>query len=531
MAERRAIEMTELAERSAARRNSRMKRRVTCGLRRNYRPCVCVPVCVRARRYTEALEATRRRNRSDVAVASVLETEARQWRQRTYQQRGFLYEFSAYRISPSRFVVLGISSLNFLWVSEGEGCRWVGRDGSRVNGSVWYRDFMRPKTKTDSLAAFCQLWGNTSQAGGYLVMTMDGVESAVFNEQPGQPLEPPPEASLPVHLTWCSQPLYGTLDAGPVWAWAEYHRVYANVSRFIFYDMAAWSPGLTALFAPYFAAGMAAVTDMSGGRRFGFHAGEGALSFITKHQTLAGNDCIHRSLFTSRWVTLHDTDEYLSPVPPHSLHVLLAAHAHAPWLSHGALVVEPSVCQGEAQVVPGTAVLQTAGGLAVAAGGASETSNRSLEPAPGTAGNGTQDGEMQWDEAAVEEAKRRAVELLSRLVFRRPDVWCVRDGAEEQRIESDLCGNWRGHRKLILNPRKTEVVSIHEAREPQKGGVVLNAATELRHFHLSGVVNPVNVRCQTLVPPGEDHVWFVRDTTIADQIRLLGNASAPQPEP
>ncbi|CAI6005909.1 unnamed protein product [Closterium sp. NIES-64] len=404
---------------------------------------------------------------------------------------------------------------------------------------------MRPKTKTDSLAAFCQLWGNTSQAGGYLVMTMDGVESAVFNEQPGQPLEPPPEASLPMHLTWCSQPLYGTLDAGPVWAWAEYHRVYANVSRFIFYDMAAWSPGLTALFAPYFAAGMAAVTDMSGGRRFGFHAGEGALSFITKHQV--GNDCIHRSLFTSRWVTLHDTDEYLSPVPPHSLHVLLAAHAHAPWLSHGALVVEPSVCQGEAQVVPGTAVLQTAGGLAAAAGGASETSNRSLEPAlfeapqktsnrslepaPGTAGNGTQDGEMQWDEAAVEEAKRRAVELLSRLVFRRPDVWCVRGGAEEQRIESDLCGNWRGHRKLILNPRKTEVVSIHEAREPQKDGVVLNAATELRHFHLSGVVNPVNVRCQTLVPPGEDHVWFVRDTTIADQIRLLGNASAPQPEP
>ncbi|CAI5506815.1 unnamed protein product [Closterium sp. Naga37s-1] len=453
--------------------------------------------------------------------------------------------------------------------------------------------------------------------------------SPVCPPQP-QPLEPPPGASLPVHLTWCSQPLYGTLDAGPVWAWPEYHRVHANVSRFLFYDMAAWSPALSALFAPYFAAGIAAVTDMSGGQRFGFHAGEGALSFITKHQTLAGNDCIFRSLLTSRWVTLHDTDEFLSPVPPHSLHSLLATHAHAPWLSHGALVVEPSMCQeeregalapaGAAAVAPADAAAVAAGGGTREAGAAVNASNSHEETAPGTAGNGMQGGEAQWDEAAVAEAKRRAIEVLSRLVFRRPEVWCVRDRAEGQQIDSNLCDDWRGHRKLILNPRKvtrpalsgfllpprrlifslpdaslwftfspqwsrtadgwgpepqkggvvpntsspishplashphspsqtetevmsihkarepekgsvTEVMSIHKAREPEKGGVVLNAGTELRHFHLPGVVNPVNVHCQTLVPPGEDHVWFVRDTTIADQLRLLANASALQPLP
>ncbi|CAI5506817.1 unnamed protein product [Closterium sp. Naga37s-1] len=538
-------------------------------------------------RYTEALEARRRRNQSDVAVARALETEARQWRQRTYQQRGFLYEFSAYRVSPSRFVVLAISGLNFTWMTDGEGCRWVGRDGSRVNGSVWYRDFMGPKTQTDSLAAFCQLWGNTSRAGGYLVMTMDGVEAAVFNERPGQPLEPPPDASLPVHLTWCSQPLYGTLDAGMVWTWAEYHRVHANVSRFIFYDMAAWTPALTALFTPYFAAGVAAVTDMSAGRRFGFRAGVELLYFTTKHQTLASNDCIYRSLLTSRWVILHDTDEFLAPVPPHSLPSLLATHAHAPWLSHGAFAVEPSVCQGEggedapapaeaATVVPadsggvvggGSAAVEAAGGGARGAGAAVNARSRHAETALGTAGNGTEGAEMQWDEAAGTEAKRRAVQLLSRMVFRHPDVWCLRDRAEGQRIDSELCEDWRGHRKLIVNPRKTEtevmsihkawepekysvtevmsihkarepekgsvteVMSIHKAREPEKGGVVLNAGTELRHFHLPGVVNPVNVHCQTLVPPGEDHVWFVRDTTIADQLRLLANASALQPLP
>ncbi|CAI6005908.1 unnamed protein product [Closterium sp. NIES-64] len=510
-------------------------------------------------RYTEALEARRRRNQSDVAVASALETEARQWRQRTYQQRGFLYEFSAYRVSPSRFVVLAISGLNFTWVTDGEGCRWVGRDGSRVNGSVWYRDFMHPKTQTDSLAAFCQLWGNTSRAGGYLVMTMDGVEAAVFNERPGQPLEPPPDASLPVHLTWCSQPLYGTLDAGRVWVWAEYHRVHANVSRFIFYDMAAWTPALTALFTPYFAAGVAAVTDMSAGRRFGFVAGVELLYFTTKHQTLASNDCIYRSLFTSRWVTLHDTDEYLAPVPPHSLPSLLAAHAHAPWLSHGAFAVKPSVCEGEggedapapaeaATVEPadsgggvggGSAAVEAAGGGGGGGGGgdtrgagaAVNARSRHEETALGAAGNGTEGGETQWDEAAGTEAKRRAVQLLSRMVFRHPDVWCLRDRAEGQRIDSDLCEDWRGHRKLIVNPRKTEVMSIHIAREPQKGGVVLNAATELRHFHFSGVVNPVNAHCQTLVLPGESHVWFVRDTTVADKLRLLVNSSAPQPEP
>ncbi|CAI5951984.1 unnamed protein product [Closterium sp. NIES-64] len=488
---------------------------------------------------------------------------------------------SAYRVSPSRFVVLAISGLNFTWVTDGEGCRWVGRDGSRVNGSVWYRDFMHPKTQTDSLAAFCQLWGNTSRAGGYLVMTMDGVEAAVFNERPGQPLEPPPDASLPVHLTWCSQPLYGTLDAGRVWVWAEYHRVHANVSRFIFYDMAAWTPALTALFTPYFAAGVAAVTDMSAGRRFGFVAGVELLYFTTKHQTLASNDCIYRSLFTSRWVTLHDTDEYLAPVPPHSLPSLLAAHAHAPWLSHGAFAVKPSVCEGEggedapapaeaATVEPadsgggvggGSAAVEAAGGGGGGGGGgdtrgagaAVNARSRHEETALGAAGNGTEGGETQWDEAAGTEAKRRAVQLLSRMVFRHPDVWCLRDRAEGQRIDSDLCEDWRGHRKLIVNPRKrmelelcedwrghrklivnprkTEVMSIHIAREPQKGGVVLNAATELRHFHFSGVVNPVNAHCQTLVPPGESHVWFVRDTTVADKLRLLVNSSAPQPEP
>ncbi|CAI5506814.1 unnamed protein product [Closterium sp. Naga37s-1] len=571
----------------------------------------------------------------------------------------------AYRISPSRFVVLdGLNNENI---------------HPRVPSPFLYTRFRSSPLQTDSLAAFCQLWGNTSRAGGYLVMTMDGVEAAVFNEQPGQaavfnegpgetrfeagemrgslepppdaslpvhltwcsqplygtldagpPLEPPPDASLPVHLTWCSQPLYGTLDAGPVWAWPEYHRVHANVSRFLFYDMAAWSPALSALFAPYFAAGIAAVTDMSGGQRFGFHAGEGALSFITKHQTLAGNDCIFRSLLTSRWVTLHDTDEFLSPVPPHSLHSLLATHAHAPWLSHGALVVEPSMCQeeregalapaGAAAVAPADAAAVAAGGGTREAGAAVNASNSHEETAPGTAGNGMQGGEAQWDEAAVAEAKRRAIEVLSRLVFRRPEVWCVRDRAEGQQIDSNLCDDWRGHRKLILNPRKvtrpalsgfllpprrlifslpdaslwftfspqwsrtadgwgpepqkggvvpntsspishplashphspsqtetevmsihkarepekgsvTEVMSIHKAREPEKGGVVLNAGTELRHFHLPGVVNPVNVHCQTLVPPGEDHVWFVRDTTIADQLRLLANASALQPLP
>ncbi|GJP56736.1 hypothetical protein CLOM_g15788 [Closterium sp. NIES-68] len=261
-------------------------------------------------------------------------------------------------------------------MKEGEGCRWVGRDGSTVTGSVRYRDFMRPKTRTDSLAAFCQLAGNTSRAGGYLAMIMD-------------------------------DPLYGTLDPGVVWVWAEYHRVRAGVERFLFYNMAAWTPQLTALFLPYFAAGVAALTDMAGGLE------------------------------------------------------------------------------------------------------ASEALTRGFE---------------------VAAVRRRGFEVISRVVFRRPDVWCVRDGAQEE-IESDVCEDWRGHRKLIVNPRKTSVMSVHAAREPQKGGVVLNAGTELRHFHLAGVVNPVNVLCHTLVPPGESHMWFVRDTTIADQLPLLANASAPQPQP
>ncbi|CAI5516009.1 unnamed protein product [Closterium sp. Naga37s-1] len=433
--------------------------------------------------------------------------------------------------------------------SGGDGGETSGGEGGWKSGEEeqWNeaRDVQNlAQLSTDSLAAFCQLWGNTSREGGYLVMTMDGVEAAVFNERPGQPLEPPPDASLPVHLTWCSQLLYGTLDAGMVWAWAEYHRVHANVSRFIFYDMAAWTPALTALFTPYFAAGVAAVTDMSAGRRFGFRAGVELLYFTTKHQHLfftppshppdPSQQRLHIPLAPHLALgDLHDTDEFLSPVPPHSLPSLLATHAHAPWLSHGAFAVEPSVCQGEggedapapaeaATVEPadsggvvggGSAAVEaaTAGG-AREAGAAVNARSRHEETALGTAGNGTEGAEMQWDEAAGTEAKRRAVQLLSRMVFRHPDVWCMRDRAEGQQIDSELCEDWRGHRKLIVNPRKTEVMSIHIAREPQKGGVVLNAATELRHFHLSGVVNPDEWN-RTYYPKEADHLnaeqWYI----------------------
>ncbi|CAI5483478.1 unnamed protein product [Closterium sp. Yama58-4] len=511
--------------------------------------------CIRLqRRYTDSIEARHRRNQSDGNVASVLEAEAGQWKQRTYQQRGFMYQFSAYRISSSRFVVLGISSLDFLWQKEGEGCRWVGRDGSRLNGTVLYRDFMRPKSKTDALAAFCQLAGNTSQAGGYLAMTMDDVQAAFYTEEPGEPLEPPPDDALPVLLTWCSQPLYGALDAGVVWAWVEYHRLNTPVHRFLFYDMAAWTPMLSHLFRPYFTAGIAEITDMSAGHRLGFHAGTGPKGFLSKHQvvpepriahagastaakasttafhttppshlssqqTLAGNDCIFRSLATSRWVTLHDTDEFLAPVPPHSLPSLLATHRDAPWLSHGALVVDLSVCDDAGGVV-GSAGRN-------GSGGAGEMQARRGEGVEmDAAGEAAVAATVAEEEGA--EAKRNGVEVLSRLVFRQPEVWCMQDGSQE-RIDPAVCEDWRGHRKVIVNPRKTSVMSIHMVREPQTGGVVLNAETHLRHYHLSGVVNPVNARCGTVVPPGESHVWFVRDTTVADKVRVIANASAPQP--
>ncbi|CAI5997637.1 unnamed protein product [Closterium sp. NIES-65] len=433
-------------------------------------------------RYTDIIDARSRRNQSDANEASVLEAEAAQWKQRTYQQRGFMYQFS--------------------------------RTRSQTDLLATQPCLPSSPSQTDALAAFCQLAGNTSQAGGYLAMTMDDVEAAVFTEEPRELLEPPPDDALPVLLTWCSQPLYGELDAGMVWAWAEYHRVHAPVHRFLFYDMAAWTPTLSTLFRPYFAAGIAEITDMSAGHRLGFHAGSGPKGFLSKHQTLAGNDCIFRSLASSRWVTLHDTDEFLAPVLPHSLPSLLATHRHAPWLSHGALVVDLSVCEGAGDVE----------------GSDGRTGSRVGGETQGRGGQGADtdaEGEAAG-EGAEAEAKRKSVEVLSKLVFRQPEVWCMQDGSQE-RIDPAVCEDWRGHRKVIVNPRKTSVMSIHMVREPQTGGVVLNAATHLRHYHLSGVVNPVNKRCSTVVPPGESHVWFVRDTTIADRVWMIANASAPQP--
>eukprot|EP00475_Leptophrys_vorax_P001925 TRINITY_DN11102_c0_g4_i1.p1 TRINITY_DN11102_c0_g4~~TRINITY_DN11102_c0_g4_i1.p1 ORF type:complete len:484 (+),score=-17.01 TRINITY_DN11102_c0_g4_i1:30-1454(+) len=415
--------------------------------------------------------SAQRQSQSELSFVDVaLRREASQLRQRTYQQRGALFRFSAYRMDRRQFAVLGVLGETVGWFKQGEGCQWRGDDGAAINGSSWFRVLKHPMLKYDSIAMFCRLEADTPSAGGFLTATFDGVPVAVMAEQPDEPMAPP--SPLPSAVTWCSQPMYGAIGAQRVWEWMAYHRAMASVDTWHFYDMGGWTPELADRLREYFDAGRATLTDLTEGARFGFQAGQGSMRFSHRHQVLSNNDCVFRSAMTAQWVTLHDMDEYLDAVPPHTIQSVLAKHADKPWLSHGAYAFEASYCDQSAAARP--------------------------------------------DALAIE-----------KFVWRRKKVWCVE---KPDNMTDDLCLDWMGHRKVIVNPRKSSVVSIHVVYEPNPGGAVLSASTELRHLHLAGTVSPSPQEC---VHVGGDNgdpemgafSWLVKDTTLADRAVLVKEVS------
>ena len=126
-------------------------------------------------------------------------------------------------------------------------------------------------------------------------------------------------------------------------------------------------------------------------------------------QGLALIDCILRSRQTANWVTILDFDEYFDIGPPLSLPSLLSAHPSAPWFTFGKTWFNVSYCVPPEE-------------------GMKESDNQ----------EGVRGGRV-GDEFLVE-----------RMQLRWPEYYCV----YKAKYPQDLCLDFHGHRKYVLNPRK-----------------------------------------------------------------------------
>jgi len=108
------------------------------------------------------------------------------------------------------------------------------------------------------------------------------------------------------------------------------------------------------------------------------------------------HDCLHRSRESARWVFFHDLDEYLQVMPPRTVPALLEQYRGKPYITHGCYIYSIDNCE-ESNV-----------------------------------------WDPQHDEFAIE-----------LLLFRLERPYCTNGD-----YEPNMCLDYHGHRKLIVNPRK-----------------------------------------------------------------------------
>lgn len=141
-------------------------------------------------------------------------------------------------------------------------------------------------------------------------------------------------------------------------------------------------------------------------------------------QTLAILDCVYRNRYTAKWLMMGDPDEYLHVKPPATLQSILTKYEEEAFISHQGLNWDINHCEKKTSV----------------------------------------------DQFTVE-----------RMVFRLQNFSCW-----IKEWNPNLCWTSFGHRKYFVNPRKVEIVAVHDIRGGAKG-VNLYAGVDLWHHHFRGL--------------------------------------------
>ncbi|CAI6007790.1 unnamed protein product [Closterium sp. NIES-65] len=399
-----------------------------------------------------------------------LPPEAKAWKQRSLVQiTPDLQLFSAYRYNPHTIAMVGLLSPDVPTLPLDD-CLFRQLDGSQpIAGSLL-------RLQVESTAAVVlRFEGDTvlPPCGGYLECTAAaggaaaaagdagaaaGAKVVVYTEGRGELSTPP--SPLPTPLTICSLLITNGVSPPRLREWLDYHRVAAGAARFVLYrhSKSHWPAELRQAVGEYERMGMVEVTDIVGTDK-------------EQEKFLALQDCLYRTSLSSTWTLPLDLDEYLSASPPATLPSLLSASspsslAASPYLSLGAVRWSTEVCLEEADVVK--VEREGIGGE----GGEEDEADAAGDG--GGRGNSSSTG---------------AVFAVERAVFREPAPVCNADAAGEAavgaagggggEVDAALCEGDAGTRRVIVDPRKVALVSLHHPIS-SKGGATLNAHTQAR---------------------------------------------------
>ncbi|CAI5471092.1 unnamed protein product [Closterium sp. Yama58-4] len=240
---------------------------------------------------------------------------------------GFV-QFASYRMSESKFAVVGLASRVLKTSRELGRCLWKEKHGGhRVTGQlVAYYPGDDHNKRYEAVVLVCELEESTAQDfGGILVVTVDKEDIVAYIEDQGQYPSANPAPPYPHRLTYCSPPLATKLIPMRIYEWIEYH-LHVGVDRVVLYDAGALDPEIMGLIEGFVEGGFVQIVDMRRVEQF---------DIWESGRLLAMNDCVHQHAFTSQWVFFAEMSEYFSSRSGEDMAAVLSRFEGRPYVSFG----------------------------------------------------------------------------------------------------------------------------------------------------------------------------------------------------
>ncbi|CAI5484060.1 unnamed protein product [Closterium sp. Yama58-4] len=236
---------------------------------------------------------------------------------------GFV-QFASYRMSESKFAVVGLASRVLKTSRELGRCLWKEKHGGhRVTGQLVGDDHNK---RYEAVVLVCELEESTAQDfGGILVVTVDKEDIVAYIEDQGQYPSANPAPPYPHRLTYCSPPLATKLIPMRIYEWIEYH-LHVGVDRVVLYDAGALDPEIMGLIEGFVEGGFVQIVDMRRVEQF---------DIWESGRLLAMNDCVHQHAFTSQWVFFAEMSEYFSSRSGEDMAAVLSRFEGRPYVSFG----------------------------------------------------------------------------------------------------------------------------------------------------------------------------------------------------
>ncbi|GJP54818.1 hypothetical protein CLOM_g13855, partial [Closterium sp. NIES-68] len=294
--------------------------------------------------------------------------------------------------------------------------------------------------------------------GGQLHMGMEGEDVVVYEEHPVDVVGAVTHPPFLHNITHCSPPIHGQVNAERVYQWMDVH-IRMGVDHYAMYDVGGVDDHLRTAIQPFLDGGIADITDFREVVNYEswYHG-----------QVMIVNDCVYRFRPLSKWIMYLDYDEFIfingqERMPtPLSVHHFLMPYEGMPYVSHGSLWWDCERCL----------------------------------PSEGP------------------DDPRRPLE---RMLWHGPGIFCRAKG---NNTKASMCLDHYGHRKLFVDPRRVRMVENHVVQEPEGGGADVSTDI-LRHDHFHGLIKRGIKECTLAMKEHDNITWWARGREEADRMQYV----------